>query len=247
MPPSRTTQVISLAKITTLPLVLLLVLFYLRYTPAPLPRSQQLLSKLSELNAGYSVLEDKVVYSNFARVYARTVRYSDGTNFTFDVWGRTWRDNSFGVAIAIPFTRTGRRTGSFTLVREYCVAHARFVYSFPAGQVELKKHADARAGAVAELGEEAGLKCTRPMVSLLGTDGGAPQDKFQREAVHYFLCTDARRDRARHDRDKEERIQVVPDVSVKDLMALVRAGAMQSNMIAAALMAVEELRRSRLL
>lgn len=208
--------------------------------------AKRLLSVLSSIEQRERVVDEKVVWTGYARVYSRTVAYADGRpNVTFDVWGRTWRGGIFGVAIVVPFDR---RTRTFTLVREFCVAHGRFVYSFPAGQVEAK-HGDARHGAVAELAEEARLECVGPLRELLDAAVAAPQDKFQREAVSYYLCDDARRLSAEDapQRDKEELIDVVHGVTASELVALVHAGVMQSNMIAASMLAIRELETRRLL
>ncbi len=237
----------TFVKSSALPLFLFFLLFLIRYPPGAEERRHAFKPKAKELLKALEtdvekVVSESVAWTGYARVYSRTVAYADGRpNATFDVWGRTWRGGMFGVAIAVPFVR---KTRSFTLVREFCVAHNRFVYSFPAGQVE-SKHKDAADAAVAELDEEARLVCRKPMRELVK---GAPQDKFQREAVHYYLCDDAVRKRSGFAmRDKEELIDIVPGVRVEELLALVSAGAMQSNMIAAAMLAIHDLTKRGLL
>lgn len=185
------------------------------------------------------------MYSAHARVYARTVRFPSGNNFTFDVWGRVWRNDSFSVVSVVPFDRA---TQTFTMLREYNVAHGRFVYAFPQGQFERVKHASLRDAARAELEEEAGLRCTS-WTDLLaeGVREGAPQDKYQREKVFYFLCTAVEAVAEKAEVDAEEEIEVVSGVTPGQVRELVAEGVLQSNNIAAALMALDRLRRMRLL
>ncbi|PXF42893.1 hypothetical protein BWQ96_07340 [Gracilariopsis chorda] len=207
--------------------------------------TSNLLKALQQRQTSYKVLSDKVVYDRYARVYSRQIRFPDGRQFDFDVWGRVWKNDSFAVVTVVPFDRP---TKTFTLVREYNIAHARYVYSFPQGQYERSKHRSIRHGAAAELEEEAHLQCDE-WVNLLHNDlgRGAPQDKYQRETVHYFLCTAAHHVQHAADRDEEENIEVVRGVTATQLRQLVAAGALQSNNIAAALMALHELSTLRLL
>lgn len=99
-----------------------------------------------------------------------------------------------------------------------------------------------------ELEEEAGLACDS-WTDLLPSDGGtgAPQDKYQRETVHYFLCTAAKRIGAGKGVDEEEDIEVVQGVTSAQIRELVAAGALQSNNIAAGLMAIDWLRHHGML
>jgi len=204
-----------------------------------------LLKSLQEREKTFSVLSDKVVYDRYARVYSRDIRFPDGKEFAFDIWGRVWKNDSFTVVTVVPFDR---RTRTFTLTREYNIAHARFVYSFPQGQMERTKHASVQIAAAAELEEEAELKCDDWTNLLGGDDGrGAPQDKYQRETVHYFLCASASHVDDAAGTDPEENIEVVHGITTQQLRDLIAAGALQSNNMAAALMAIDKLRFMRLL
>lgn len=112
--------------------------------------------------------------------------------------------------------------------------------------MEWGKHVTLINAAAAELEEEAHLACDH-LVSLLSDDdvvsGGVPQDKYQRESVYFFLCADSKHvDNPAHLDDEEESLEVVHGVTVEQVYELARAGALQSNNIAAGLMAVEKLR-----
>lgn len=229
------------------PLVLLLVLHLVADAHPSHPHTATtpaLLHALRARAAKYSVLSEAVVYDRYARVYSRKVQFPDGKKFEFDVWGRVWKNNSFAVVTVVPFDRATR---TFTLVREYNIAHARFAYVFPTGQMEREKHASNEVAAAAELEEEAQLRC-RHWINLLGAEGrGAPQDKYQREEVFYYLCTDAEHVEDAAAGDEEEDMDVVHGVTPLQLRELVQAGAMQSNQIAASLLALDKLRSLHLL
>lgn len=204
-----------------------------------------LIQALREREKAFTVTGEKVVYDRYARVYSREIRFPNGKQFAFDVWGRVWKNDSFAVVTVVPFDR---ETQTFTLIREYNIAHARFMYCFPQGQIEKAKHSSVQIAAAAELEEEAQLRCDDWISLLRGDDGrGAPQDKYQRETVYYFLCTAAFHVNDAAHMDPEEDIEVVHGVTSAQLRDLVAAGALQSNNMAAALMAIDKLRFLRLL
>lgn len=88
-------------------------------------------------------------------------------------WGRNWKKDSFGVVIIVPYDS---KTKSFTLVKEYSVAHDRFVYGFPTGMIDLDKHSSPLDAAEQELDEEAHLTCNK-LINLLApmAEHGVPQ------------------------------------------------------------------------
>lgn len=200
--------------------------------------SSGLLSALTARNERYKVVKDKVVYDRYARVYSRDIRFPDGRMFSFDVWGRNWRNNSFTVVAIVPFDRHAH---TLTLVREYNPAHGRHVYSFPQGVMEPSRHSDIQSAAAAELEEEAHLKC-KSWLPLFSGKNGMPQDKYQRESVFSFLCSDAVAvDNPAHV-DDEEDIEIVSGVSINEFRSLAKRGALQSNNVAAGFLALDQLR-----
>lgn len=196
-----------------------------------------LLTALHQRQRQYKVISDHVVYNRYARVYSRTVRFPDDQQFEYDVWGRVWKNDSFGVVTVVPFDR---RTNTFTLIREYNIAHAKFTYGFPQGCLEKSKHSSSKDAAAAELEEEAALKC-RNWVDLM-KGNTAPQDKYQRESVWFYLCTDAIQVVGGRKRDLEEDMDIVHGVTSKQIVELVQEGVMQSNQIAAAMLALHYLK-----
>lgn len=197
-----------------------------------------LLAALKARNGRYAVVKDTVVYDRYARVYSRDIRFPNGRIFSFDVWGRVWRNDSFTVVAIVPFDRHAH---TFTLIREYNPAHGRYVYSFPQGVMEPSRHKDTRSAAAAELEEEAHLRC-KHWVPLFSGKDGMPQDKFQRESVFTFLCSDSVVVQNPAHVDDEEEIEIVSGVSVDDFRNLAKNGALQSNNVAAGLLALDHLR-----
>lgn len=220
------------------------------YLPVQLdaPRVKQAASSLKRITDSYTIVSDNVVYSRFARLYNRVVKHP-GTlgTFGYDVLGRNWRNGSFSVVSVIPFDV---KTGTFTMLKEYNFAHGRAVFTFPQGCYQPSKHASPREAVLAELNEEAGLKCEgNALHELLAHTQGAPQDKYQREVVHYYLCTDARqlRKELRQGQDLEEHIVVENHVSPPEMKAFMRLGMLQSNNIAGGLLAIDRLKELGLL
>lgn len=197
------------------------------------------LLKSLTLQAAPRKLSDKVVYSRYARVYNRILLFEDGKQYEFDVWGRNWRNESFGVVTVIPFDV---KTKTFTLVREYNIAHEKFIYTWPQGQFERAKHKTALEAAKSELGEEARLKCGNWHMLI---DACMPQDKYQRECVYVYLCMESAQGYG--GRDEEERIEVVKGVTTEQVRMLGHVGVMQSNNVAAGYMGIDKLKRMRLL
>lgn len=203
-----------------------------------------LLKTLRERDVRFKIESETVVYDRYARVYSRNVRFPTGQVFSFDVWGRVWKNDSFTVVAVVPFDRV---TQTFTLIREYNPAHGRYVYSFPQGMVERSKHTDVRAAAEAELEEEAHLKCLEWIPLFDQASQGVPQDKYQREVVFTYLCADSSKmDQAAH-ADDEEYIEIVSGITSLQVRQLCLAGVMQSNNIAAGLMAIDQLRHMNLI
>lgn len=237
-------------------IILLLPLTYilLTHTPTRIPlaiphpetkATNKLLISLKSLNQNYKTISEEMVYSRYARVYSRKIQFPTGEQYSFDIWGRVWKNDSFSVVTIIPFDK---KTQTFTLIREYNPAHSTHVYGFPQGMVELgSKHTNLQHAASKELEEEAHLKC-RSWINLLDEhSGGVPQDKYQRENVFIYLCSDAVHMDHADGVDEEEEIEIIKGVTVSQVFQLSHAGVLQSNNIAAGLLAVDKLRQMRLL
>jgi 8-oxo-dGTP pyrophosphatase MutT (NUDIX family) len=210
-----------------------------RLDAAQLDASLRSLASLT--NSVTVVSPDSVTYSRYARMYNRRVLLPNATTATeFDIVGRVWRGDSFTVVSVIPFDVVGQ---TFTMLREFNPATAAAAFTFPQGCVEASKHKSPLDAAHAELEEEARLRCDpSAMIPLL--DAPSSQDKYQREVVHYFLCTSSRRvaPSDSNARDKEELLFVERHVTVRHLRGLIRAGVLQSNNIASAFLAMDRLR-----
>lgn len=198
-----------------------------------------LLSALDKRTVLYKQLSDTIVYNSHARVYSRKIEFPSKKTFTFDVWGRVWRSGTFAVVTVVPFEPA---TQTFTMVREYSVAHGVATYNFPQGQVE-GKHGSVRDAAERELQEEAGL-AGGDFFGLV--EQGMPQDKYQRERVFVFLCVGAK-EVVQGERDREESIEIVRGVTTRQILDLAMKGVIQSNQVAAGLLAINRLRRMKLL
>jgi 8-oxo-dGTP pyrophosphatase MutT (NUDIX family) len=204
-------------------------------------RLRDLLLALDDLGKAFKHVSDEVAFSRHARLYSRRVIAPNSTaEVDYDVLGRNWREDSFAVVSVVPYDPVSK---TFTMIREYNVATKEGALTFPQGCIEPSKHASPLEAAIAELGEEARLECRREdLYELL--DHPSSQDKYQREKIHYFLCTEAyqAKDSALFTRDPEEVMYIERNVSVAEIKALIRAGTMQSNVIASAYLAFDYLR-----
>lgn len=202
-------------------------------------RLAALLRAAADMTDAHAIVGESVAFQRYARVYSQHVRQPSGNVVDFDIVGRLWKDESFAVISVVPYDPA---TKTFTLIREYNPATRSGAYTFPQGSVEPAKHGSPLHAALAELREEGRLRCDpKNMVNLL--DRGSSQDKYQKEVVHYFLCTlvvpEAQEEWQA--RDKDELMHIESAVSVGELKALIRAGVMQSNVIASAFLAIDHL------
>lgn len=204
-------------------------------------RLRDFLLAADDLGRAHKVAKEEVVYSRYARMYNRVVvpPHTDKP-VEYDVVGRLWKGDSFEVVSVVPYDPVFK---TFTMIREYNPATKMGAYTFPQGSVEPGKHPSPLYAAIAELGEEARLRCL-PEQMLEMLDYPASQDKYQRETVHYFLCTAATLEEEKHwrPRDENEVMEIERNVTVAEVKALIKAGVVQANVIASAYLAIEHLR-----
>lgn len=121
--------------------------------------------------------------------------------------------------------------GNYFLIRQERVAVRRELWEFPAGQVEGEVSAEAiLATAVRELGEEAAMVSTEPLVSLGYFFSSAG---FTDECCHLFLAKGVRHDPRLRDHDENEAIHEVRNFSAGELRSAIACGRiMDSNTLA---------------
>ncbi|KAK4533187.1 hypothetical protein CCYA_CCYA16G4069 [Cyanidiococcus yangmingshanensis] len=207
-----------------------------------------------------AIVREQVAYQRYATVLLRTVRYPDGRSVTYDIIGQP--AVQCASVLVFPFDTRSRKC---YMIREYCPGPNRVLYGFPAGMVEAK-HTSMEAAALAELSEEAHLRCTELIdLSAQGavwepvssenppSDGtsevlrGFAADKYSRNICKMYLALDPELDKSPGKMDAEELIEQVGAVSIAQLEAWLWNGQMTMPHMLLAMCALSHLRRSGML
>ena len=122
----------------------------------------------SKRDDGFRIVHEAVSYKRYMTVYDRTVQFpesADNARHAYDVVGHPRA--GFHFASIFPF-HPGPEP-AVTMIREYAQGPNHYVWSFPAGGVDLQRHASLEDTAAAELSEECHLKGGE-LVRLLPAD-----------------------------------------------------------------------------
>jgi 8-oxo-dGTP pyrophosphatase MutT (NUDIX family) len=111
-------------------------------------------------------------------VNERLVRFPDGKQVSFDVYG-------LGAGLSVFVFPVDARNGTTTLLREYSPGQHRVMHGFPAGLWESDKHLTLEDAARAELSEEAQLTAGR--LHKLTQQEGIAADKYSKNIFHFFV------------------------------------------------------------
>ncbi len=143
---------------------------------------------------------------------------------------------NYSSVVIFPFDS---RTGTCSLIREYCPGVHDVKSGIPGGLYEERKHQDLLSAARDELNEEAGL--------MGGTwfalaPEGVPQDKYSRNRLHPYLVIDSTIDPDPRGQDDTERIEVEHGVPLEEAKRRLLAGDMPAPAAMVTLMALDKLR-----
>lgn len=213
----------------------------------------------------YQILSESVLwespYGGMA-VYERTVRFPDhdpgGSNPDDDgdddvpvlakkldssAEGKTvqWHIvgcplGNFSSVVIFPYDS---KTGTCSLIREYCPGIHDIKSGIPGGLYEERKHSDLLNAARDELNEEAGLM-GGTWIAL--APDGIPQDKYSRNRLHPYLVIDSSIDPNPRRQDDTEQIEVEHGVSLGEAKRRLLAGDMPAPAAMVTLMAIDKLR-----
>jgi hypothetical protein len=143
---------------------------------------------------------------------------------------------NFSSVVIFPYDS---RTGTCSLISEYCPGVDGVKSGIPGGLYEERKHSDLLNAAQDELNEEAGL--------IGGTwfalaPEGIPQDKYSRNRLHPYLVIDSSIDPNPRGQDDTEQITVEHGVSLAEAKRRLLAGDMPAPAAMVTLMAIDKLR-----
>jgi hypothetical protein len=213
----------------------------------------------------YEILSESILWESpygAMTVYERTVRFPDdepgsgspdgsgdddapalAATIQSEAQGKTVKWNivgcplgNFSSVVIFPFDS---RTGTCSLIREYCPGVHELKSGVPGGLYEERKHADLLAAARDELNEEAGLEGGTWFALA---PEGVPQDKYSRNRLHPYLVIDATIDPHPRSQDDTERIEVEHGVTLAEAKRRLLAGDMPAPAAVVTLMAIDKLR-----
>jgi hypothetical protein len=143
---------------------------------------------------------------------------------------------NFSSVVIFPYDS---RTGTCSLISEYCPGVDGVKSGIPGGMYEERKHSDLLNAAQDELNEEAGL--TGGTWFALAPEG-IPQDKYSRNRLHPYLVIDSSIDPNPRGQDDTEQIAVEHGVSLAEAKRRLLAGDMPAPAAMVTLMAIDKLR-----
>jgi len=180
------------------------------------------------------ILGEEFAYKRWRTILERSIRMPNGKVVDFDLVGMAGGNSAVVVFAWDTSTKTA------TLVREYHPGPHVFLFGAAAGIVEHDKHnGDAELAAHHELEEECHL--AGGMWYLL-TPEPLAMDKYSTTKVRAFLVTDAHHVPDPRPQDHEEDIEIIQNVTVQEIIDMIRRGEMNVVGCWACLMAIEKLR-----
>jgi hypothetical protein len=164
----------------------------------------------------------------------RTIRFPNGKVVDFDLVGMAGAGSAVVIFAWDSFQKTA------TLVREYHPGPNKFLFGAAAGIVEDDKHSgNVELAAQHELEEECHL--AGGSWHLL-TPKPLAMDKYSTTTIRAFLVIDASHVPDPRPQDHEEDIEIIQNVSVDEIMTMIRRGEMNVVGAWACLMAIAKLR-----
>lgn len=205
-------------------------------TPSNFPQTSP--GRIQTSGSSFEILDEKTLFHRYQTVYQRDVRYPDGTIVSYDILGTPHTD--FKSVFVFPY-HTATRT--VTMLREYAPGQNSIHPAFVAGMYEPAKHASLVDAAVKELSEEAQLKGGR-LIPL--SQACTPADKYSRNEFWFFLAVDCVKDTQPAQRDAEEWIEIVQDVSLEEVRNLVNEGRLNTPHSLLAMLALDKIQNTQL-
>eukprot|EP01026_Neomeris_dumetosa_P067611 TRINITY_DN65962_c0_g3_i1.p1 TRINITY_DN65962_c0_g3~~TRINITY_DN65962_c0_g3_i1.p1 ORF type:complete len:282 (+),score=23.35 TRINITY_DN65962_c0_g3_i1:42-887(+) len=214
--------------------------------------------ELSEIDEqDFNILEEKVVHSRYLTLYDRVVQFSvpnkqqqhllDSEQLhKFDVVGHPKCDFYFSVVCPVRFIKDNVNKPKiiFTLIYEYCQGQNKQMFCLPTGGFNPSQHADLEQCAMSELSEEAGLTGGKIIRLLPPQHKGFAEVKWCRNRFVPYLVIDPVVDANPRQRDKEEELIQVVEVSLEELEKLMIGGDMMLPSITTCFIALKYLRQN---
>lgn len=203
----------------------------------------------SSITAEYVVESERVCYRRYVTVLDRRVTFTlpqgQTCTFDYDIVGHPKANYKF--VVVFPFTSSRNGTGGeVTVVKEYAQGPNQYMYTLPCGGFDPSKHKNLEECAKSELSEEAKLKGGELLCLIPPDCEGISEVKWSQNHFKPYLAIDPVADPTPGTRDPEEIGVQVLRMSIPELMEVIYKGQMLLPSVTTSFMAIEELRRRKL-
>ncbi|KAI9478484.1 MAG: hypothetical protein EXX96DRAFT_249554 [Benjaminiella poitrasii] len=185
------------------------------------------------------IVSEKILHKRYVTVWNRTTQFDDGRVIDWDIVGH---DTSYPTFVIVFIFNTTTKTT--TLIKEYAQGSNEIKYTCPAGAYDRKKHKSILEAARHEMSEEAHLK-DGEWINLLPegyTEDGISELKWSKNRFIPFLCLNPVKDDSPMERDAEECIEIVENVSIESLKQSITRAEMMLTAVQTTWMALEYLK-----
>jgi len=188
-----------------------------------------------------TILKDDIVHKRYITVWNRTTRFDDGREIQWDVVGH---DIPLPTFVTVFTFDTATKTTC--ILKEYVQGTNEVKYTCTAGAIDRRKHKSQLETAQYELSEEAHLKGGR-LISLLPSSQpeGISELKWSKNRFVPYICINPVLDDNPKERDAEEYIEIVRDVSIDDFTQMVMRGEVMLPSVQTGWMAIEWLKENK--
>ncbi|GAN10232.1 conserved hypothetical protein [Mucor ambiguus] len=190
------------------------------------------------------IVSQEILHKRYITVWNRTTEFEDGRVIQWDVVGHSTPEPTFCVVFAFD-----TKTKTACILKEFAQGTNEIKYTCVAGSYDRQKHASITEAAQHELSEEAFLTGGE-WINLLPSDyneAGVSELKWGKNRFVPFLCLDPVKDKSPMARDAEEYIEVVHDVTIKDLKKFITRAEMMLPSVQTCWMALSYLEEHDLL
>lgn len=187
----------------------------------------------SEDGDTFEILDETVAYSGWRTITKRKVRMRNGKIVNFDLVGVKSGDG------AVLIFAWDTKTKTVTMIREYMPASHKILWGLAAGLIEKKHGEDPSVAAQHELEEECHLT-GGTWIPL--SKAPSAMDKYALTSVAAYLVLDAQPATNPKPLDEEEDIEIVPGVTIDEIMEYITAGEMNLVSGWGCLLAIAKLR-----
>ncbi|KAF1805287.1 hypothetical protein FB192DRAFT_1362196 [Mucor lusitanicus] len=190
------------------------------------------------------VVSEEIQHKRYITVWNRTTEFDDGRVIQWDVVGHSTPEPTFCVVFTFD-----TKTKTTCILKEFAQGTNEIKYTCVAGSYDRRKHASITQAAQHELSEEA-LLTGGQWINLLPSDyneDGVSELKWGKNRFIPFLCLDPIKDENPMARDAEEYMEVVHDVTIKDLKTFITRAEMMLPSVQTCWMALSYLEEHELL